>query len=695
MGGVSSAWAQTEVTATWAFDLGTAGQTATFNDNSWFNGSYVTLGSNYTYSGTKTLKDDNGTFVETAVKSASKNTTPTEGVDNVDFVLTLKKGVKFTPKSVSFRATRHGTGGGYFNALWVNGDDSKTTLATGEHPNRDNDPERKYNDYSYTITNAVESEGTCAFRIMIYNLDPNKEEAYCNIVIKGTVSGTPVEETMYSVTTSVTPEGAGSITQTPSGALLAEESAVTFSAAANTGYKFLNKWTVNEVEFEGKTYSIESLSADVNVVAQFKKLPVITFAKPEDVVCINRAFPANVDTVDAGETYKLPNNYMYYKEGYTMTGWNDGTNNYACGASYTVNGDVTLTPVFKQNTKSLKGHQNAVTIKYDFDQNTNGERVVNIENNEDVFITTADVDGETIDVALAINCKDNAGITGKRGKVNNNSGSKARAQINSGAVFTIPVEAGSAITLQSDGIAFSSTTFNGETGVYDATAYTYTYTATEAGDVTVIASEDNMYYKSITVTYPAAQKSYTLTTADTEFYSLYLDYAVTIPENVTAYTGSLDADESVLTVSEIEGDVIPAETAVLVKSSVAGTYTFEETDETATVGATALKGVLAETDATALAETGKVVLTLGMKDNKIGFRKPAEGKIGANKVYLLVSEHNAAKGVSISFGGDTTGISEIGVQPAANAPLYNLAGQRVGEGTKGLLIKNGRKYINK
>ena len=31
----------------------------------------------------------------------------------------------------------------------------------------------------------------------------------------------------------------------------------------------------------------------------------------------------------------------------------------------------------------------------------------------------------------------------------------------------------------------------------------------------------------------------------------------------------------------------------------------------------------------------------------------------------------------------------------ANAPVYNLAGQRVSPTTKGILIKNGRKYINK
>ncbi|MCD8290926.1 MAG: hypothetical protein LUC91_05430 [Prevotella sp.] len=46
--------------------------------------------------------------------------------------------------------------------------------------------------------------------------------------------------------------------------------------------------------------------------------------------------------------------------------------------------------------------------------------------------------------------------------------------------------------------------------------------------------------------------------------------------------------------------------------------------------------------------------------------------------------------------GETEGISEI-VAPVAdpNAPIYNLAGQRVAKGTKGILIQNGKKFISK
>ena len=46
--------------------------------------------------------------------------------------------------------------------------------------------------------------------------------------------------------------------------------------------------------------------------------------------------------------------------------------------------------------------------------------------------------------------------------------------------------------------------------------------------------------------------------------------------------------------------------------------------------------------------------------------------------------------------GDGTGVREIiAVKNDANAPVYNLAGQRVSPNTKGILIKNGKKFINK
>ncbi len=51
----------------------------------------------------------------------------------------------------------------------------------------------------------------------------------------------------------------------------------------------------------------------------------------------------------------------------------------------------------------------------------------------------------------------------------------------------------------------------------------------------------------------------------------------------------------------------------------------------------------------------------------------------------------------ISFGDDVTAINAIDGVPVldANAPLYNLAGQRVGQSYKGVVIQNGKKFVIK
>lgn len=53
--------------------------------------------------------------------------------------------------------------------------------------------------------------------------------------------------------------------------------------------------------------------------------------------------------------------------------------------------------------------------------------------------------------------------------------------------------------------------------------------------------------------------------------------------------------------------------------------------------------------------------------------------------------------VTINFtgSGGESGVSEIRANVTSNAPVYNLAGQRVNSNVKGLLIKNGKKFIQK
>ncbi len=70
---------------------------------------------------------------------------------------------------------------------------------------------------------------------------------------------------------------------------------------------------------------------------------------------------------------------------------------------------------------------------------------------------------------------------------------------------------------------------------------------------------------------------------------------------------------------------------------------------------------------------------------------------GAGSAYLSVpTSYNLSKDF-IGFGDDeTTGVNMLNVERLTlneNEPMYNLAGQRVANGYKGLVIQNGKKYV--
>lgn len=142
---------------------------------------------------------------------------------------------------------------------------------------------------------------------------------------------------------------------------------------------------------------------------------------------------------------------------------------------------------------------------------------------------------------------------------------------------------------------------------------------------------DNIYF------WKEAPKAYDLTTADTDWYSLYLDYAVTIPSGMAAYTGEVSNDA--LNVTAIETGVIPANTAVLVKSTAAGTYTFDETTSAAFNGTNDLKGVLEATTVESIltANPNHKLLVLGSKEGVVGFYNKETNSVAANRAYLLVN----------------------------------------------------------
>ena len=60
---------------------------------------------------------------------------------------------------------------------------------------------------------------------------------------------------------------------------------------------------------------------------------------------------------------------------------------------------------------------------------------------------------------------------------------------------------------------------------------------------------------------------------------------------------------------------------------------------------------------------------------------------------MIVTGYNSTL-TSVEVAGPTTGISSAVVAPAAkSSKIYNLAGQQVSKSYKGVVIKNGKKYV--
>lgn len=81
-------------------------------------------------------------------------------------------------------------------------------------------------------------------------------------------------------------------------------------------------------------------------------------------------------------------------------------------------------------------------------------------------------------------------------------------------------------------------------------------------------------------------------------------------------------------------------------------------------------------------------------DNKFYKANGSEEIKATRAVFRPVSnEAGGAKGMTFVFN-QSTAISGIHVAEGADAPVYNLAGQRVSKGYRGIVIKNGKKFIN-
>lgn len=180
--------------------------------------------------------------------------------------------------------------------------------------------------------------------------------------------------------------------------------------------------------------------------------------------------------------------------------------------------------------------------------------------------------------------------------------------------------------------------------------------------------------------------------------SSFATYAAYYPVNYTelglkAYAVKLNDAKDGVEFTEIPG-VVPAGVPVLLKGDANKEYALDKAD-----GGSPVSTDLKASDGTSASKDETTLYALSTVDGVTAFYPVKEASaIPAKRCYLEV-KGTSAKAAFFSLGtnfGETTGISSVENKvEKADAPVYNLAGQLVGKDYKGLVIKNGKKFVIK
>lgn len=175
-----------------------------------------------------------------------------------------------------------------------------------------------------------------------------------------------------------------------------------------------------------------------------------------------------------------------------------------------------------------------------------------------------------------------------------------------------------------------------------------------------------------------------------------------LPEGVTAYAVKSNNDGRAQLVKVADGgQVIPGGQGYLLSTANENGFCLTPSDGEA-VAAPVANLLTGSDEANTFEGEGCKYYILGNSGSDFGFywQKGTGGNSvnnAAHKAFLRVPTSSGAKFLSFTFGEETTGINGITASDAEQngTALYNLAGQRVAKGYKGLVIKNGKKYLVK
>ncbi|MBQ6187086.1 MAG: chitobiase/beta-hexosaminidase C-terminal domain-containing protein [Prevotella sp.] len=198
-------------------------------------------------------------------------------------------------------------------------------------------------------------------------------------------------------------------------------------------------------------------------------------------------------------------------------------------------------------------------------------------------------------------------------------------------------------------------------------------------------------------------------TDGTNFYGTmyYSDKNLVVPQGAVAETYAVVGGELKVSTSYAAGDIVPAGTAVVVKTEAAGSFEFAVTSENGKGDSgSMLKGT---DEAQTISGEGYKYYMLSLNAsrdaNSVGFyfdqnsNGGTQVRNGAHKAYLAVPVTAQTQNImGFPFGGDATGIEGLNVNDNVNAnEVYDLQGRRmnVNNMPKGIYIVNGKKVVIK
>lgn len=216
-----------------------------------------------------------------------------------------------------------------------------------------------------------------------------------------------------------------------------------------------------------------------------------------------------------------------------------------------------------------------------------------------------------------------------------------------------------------------------------------------------VGNQYNSYtLNSATVKYSYRKVTGIKTTISAAGYATFVNttYNTQPADGVVAYAGKINSSYTSVALTSVGS--IPAGSAVIIKGAQ-GTYEFPVVVSATPITAN-ISNLIYSTTETTVDGTQYI---LAKKGDTVGFFRATTGKIAPYKAFFVSEEETPEPDETMPAGDgttpakffvldETTSISDITTK-APTGVIYNLAGQPVDANYKGIVIKNGKKYLNK